>query len=595
MKVECQSVTRSIKDIVNRIEKNEIILPAIQRKYVWREEQVEKLMDSILRGYPFGTFLFWKVNIHAIKNNNYSMYRFIQDYHEKDTFENEEMKSYDSSIPEVLSVLDGQQRLTSLFIALKGSLSLKKKRLAKKNPNAYPKKELYFNLLSEGEKAQKSDDEDDIIYEFKFLTDEEVKESEKKKEKLWFNVKEILAFEEPSDMYNEHQGLKINGDDSWKKDGTISYNLVRLHEALVKEKKISYFEISSDSIDDVLDIFVRVNSGGTVLSKTDLLFSTIVSHWIEARKTVNDFIRKIEGEKYKIDIDFVMRSCLYILDMPTVLKVETFGRENVNKIRDNWEKVADAIEELITFLDRTGFNGDNITSTNALLPILYYRYKNGKGSLRGSNLNEFRKYFVIAQLKQVFGAASQDALRVYRDRFKDYTDKFTLKSIEDIKVVAGNNLRCTKSDIEDWMSEFHKGKYTFMILTLIEPDLDFGYLNYEQDHLHLDKYFKEKKLKSGENFEKRNGLSENEAEDWIEKSDTVPNLHFLTSKENAMRKDMPLGKWLSEGGVDGKGGKGKDDDLPVGVGFSFDEFDKFYDERKKLLVDKLMKILDIPE
>lgn len=52
---------KTIVQVVEDIDKKKYYLPAIQRKYVWKEEQIVKLMDSIMRGYPFGTFLFWKV------------------------------------------------------------------------------------------------------------------------------------------------------------------------------------------------------------------------------------------------------------------------------------------------------------------------------------------------------------------------------------------------------------------------------------------------------------------------------------------------------------------------------------------------------
>ena len=118
---------KTISSIVEEIASNKIYLPAIQRKYVWGEDQITKLMDSIMRGYPFGTFLFWKVKKKTVNDKGYSMYEFIKDYHERDRYKNEPAGqpfsiSENNEEETVLSALDGQQRLTSLYIALKGSL-----------------------------------------------------------------------------------------------------------------------------------------------------------------------------------------------------------------------------------------------------------------------------------------------------------------------------------------------------------------------------------------------------------------------------------------------------------------------------------------
>ena len=49
-------------DVIKRIDSNQLFLPALQRKFVWKTEQIEGLFDSIMQGYPIGTFLFWELN-----------------------------------------------------------------------------------------------------------------------------------------------------------------------------------------------------------------------------------------------------------------------------------------------------------------------------------------------------------------------------------------------------------------------------------------------------------------------------------------------------------------------------------------------------
>ena len=316
--------TKSIKDILNRINSRKVFLPAIQRKYVWDDMQVVKLMDSIMLGYPIGTFLFWKVKKKVVNDNHYSMYEFIKDYHERDLCNNPNAPApftFESDDDSLWAVLDGQQRLTALYIALQGSMSRKLPNKRWKSDDAFPKKQLYFNLHS-----KKTADNDEISYEFKFLAESEVNNDNGK---IWFLVKDILKYK------TEELNTEIIIPNGLIADVVASRNLSLLHTRLVRDEIINYFEVEEDSIDNVLDVFVRINAGGTVLSKSDLLFSTIVSHWNEARDKIDRLLSEINkmGEGFKFNNDFIMRTCLYLLDMPVSLKVETFKEDSITKIK----------------------------------------------------------------------------------------------------------------------------------------------------------------------------------------------------------------------------------------------------------------------
>lgn len=118
----------TISWILDAINSRQMYLPAIQRKYVWSDEQITRLMDSIMLDYPIGTFLFWRVKKRIVNQKEYSMYEFIKDFHERDAYKNPPAPQpfpADGSSDSIWAVLDGQQRLTSLYIALQGSISRK--------------------------------------------------------------------------------------------------------------------------------------------------------------------------------------------------------------------------------------------------------------------------------------------------------------------------------------------------------------------------------------------------------------------------------------------------------------------------------------
>ena len=136
------------------------------------------------------------------------------------------------------------------------------------------------------------------------------------------------------------------------------------------------FTLKDMGIDDVLDIFIRVNSGGTQLSKPDLLMSTITASWENARDRVEDLLKSIneQGRKFNFDIDFVMRTCLFLLDDPILFRVRSFGPEKINEIKTNWGGIYTAISETVSILNLLGYDGMTLTSRNSVIPIVYHIY-----------------------------------------------------------------------------------------------------------------------------------------------------------------------------------------------------------------------------
>ena len=171
----------TVKEAVNNIRLGKYLLPAIQREVVWDAEQIERLFDSLMRDYPIGSFLFWLVE----KGNtgNYQFYEFIRDYHERNRAHN--MKASVTGQDDITGILDGQQRLTSLYLGLSGSYAYKEPRKRWDNPQAFPSRRLYLNLS-----APSRDQQRDLRYDFSFLTNKEATKSDD--DTHWFKVGDVL-------------------------------------------------------------------------------------------------------------------------------------------------------------------------------------------------------------------------------------------------------------------------------------------------------------------------------------------------------------------------------------------------------------------
>lgn len=566
---------KNIRAIIEDINSRKIYLPAIQRKYVWDDDQITKLMDSIMLGYPIGTFLFWKVRKSVVNEKEYSMYEFIKEFHERDMYKN---PSAPQPFPvgdnegSIWAALDGQQRLTSLYIALQGSMSRKLPLKRWKYDDSFPKKELYFNLYS------KKDEEEDISYEFSFLTSDEAQNP--KEGKLWYLVKNILKYSQPELVKDV---IIKNG---WVDDDLAMDNVTLLHSKLTSDEIINYFEVSADSIDSVLDIFVRVNSGGTVLSKSDLLFSTIVSHWDKARDEIDKLLAEINkmGEGYKFTNDFVMRTCLYLLDMSVTLKVETFKRDSVLKIKDNWLAISSSVKDTVHLLNEFGFNNENIISYVAIAPIVYYKFKGGE--FDAGSRSELRKYIVMAQVKQIFGAATNSALTNIREALKiSPTDSFKLSYLTNVHFTGDRSLRYTSVEIDALFDTYEIGSYTFMLLSLLYPNLKYSQKGFHQDHMHPHSGFEEKRI-SDTVLPDNTVIDDDRKEEWRRRRNTLANLQLLEGRENESKNDIPLEDWLKvpENSENVKY-------LPNDVSYDLAHFEEFMAARQKLMSNALKAIL----
>ena len=566
---------KNIRAVIEEINSRKIYLPAIQRKYVWDDDQITRLMDSIMLGYPIGTFLFWKVRKSIINKKEYSMYEFIKDFHERDVYKNPSAPQpfpIGSDEETIWAVLDGQQRLTSLYIALQGSMSRKLPNKRWKNDDAFPIKELYLDLHSQ------RTDEEDISYEFKFLTQEEAKKQ--KDDKLWYLVKDILKYSQDELVTDL---IIPNG---WASDKVAMKNISLLHTRLVGDEIINYFEVQTDSIDSVLDIFVRVNSGGTVLSKSDLLFSTIVSHWDKARDEIDKLLAEINkiGEGYKFSNDFIMRTCLYVLDMSVTLKVETFKKESVLKIKNNWENIRKTIKDTVDLLNEFGFNSENIISYVAVSPMVYYRFKGG--NFDAESKSELRKYIVISQVRQVFGAATNSALTSIREALKAApTDSFKMGNLLKVRFTGERTLRYTSEEIDAMFDTYEIGAYTFMLLSLLYPNLKYNQKGFHQDHMHPYAGFEESKIA---NLKLPDGsiIDDVRKDEWRRRRNTLANLQLLEGRENERKNATPLVDWIE---VIANSENAKY--MPSDSSFELSHFEDFMDKRQKLMSDALKAIL----
>jgi uncharacterized protein with ParB-like and HNH nuclease domain len=575
----------TIKTAIDSIKRQRYVLPSIQREFVWDTDQIETLFDSLMRDYPISTFLFWKVDKKKIKD--FQFYEFLRHYHEKDNRHNRKVELGDDE--DVIALLDGQQRMTSIFIALMGTYANKTPYYRWESPHAFPKKKLYLNLL-------KPSGELEIEYDFKFLTNEESRPSEGC---FWFECGKILEFRDISKAmeYMMDQGLT---DTSKHPKASTAFALRTLNEFfnVVHQKgTISYYLEEGESLDKVLQIFIRINSGGTTLSYSDLLLSIATAQWKDkdAREVIHEFVDEINqiGDGFAFNKDIVLKSCLVLADFDVKFKVDNFTKENMVVIESNWDKTSAAMRAAIELASKLGYSRDNLLATNTIIPIAYFIYKNEfedqilHSAQRKEDRKAIKEWLARVLLKGTFGGQPDSIYPVMRNLINEHKAKFPLQEI--IKHYKGRtkSISFTEDDIDNLMRlQYGKAK-TYCALTLLYPALNNNF-KYHQDHIHPKSFFTKRKLKEF-------GIPEDQVETYIEEFNALANLQLLQATQNIEKSDKPFADWIKNAFL----GKAERDSflmqnhIKTDESLSFTDFLDFIANRKRALKNKLKTILDV--
>lgn len=581
--------TLTIKDAIEKITNNKYVLPAIQREFVWEPEQIETLFDSIMQGYPVGTFLFWKVGKEQIKD--FDFYEFLRNYHEKNSVHNKKIDLRGTN--EVTAVLDGQQRLTSIYIGLKGTYAKRQKHKKRNNDNAYPEKKLYLNLLSESEDIDKK-------YDFRFLVPSEVKNDENS---YWFEVGEILGMEikDCVKYINSKITYSKNGITYTENQSDFAHDtLSTLCEKINSKDIFNYYEEKSPELDKVLDIFVRVNSGGTKLSHSDLLLSMASAQWgnnIDARKEIIDLVKELNEDKgatFYFIKDFVLKSMLVLTeDLDVKFKVDNFNKENMKKIENNWENIKKSLSLTVRLAVSFGYCGETLSSTYALIPIACYLMKIGnpdnfvEAEKYKENRNKIKYWLISALLKRQFGGQPDSVFPKYRKIIKENENfDFPLETIIEKFKGTTKSIKFTQDDIEDYLLQLTYGKNdTMSTLMLLYPSFNFATTSFDVDHIYP-------KSKFTKNALKKLGIEEEKIDEYIKAVNNIANLELLDSNTNKGKSDVDFDAWFEKQcpTVGDKINFKQTHYLPD-MEYTYDNFLLFYEKRKEALKKKLTEIL----
>ena len=547
-----QSIRKFIKYLNNVDQDGGYWLPNIQRNFVWKETQIECLFDSIMREYTIGTFLIWKTKSEV-------KYReFIENFSKDLKISTRTKLPNDKS---KMLVLDGQQRLQSLMIGLRGS---------------YERKELYFDILS-----GIAESTEDMKYKFKFIDSNNIKPN-------WIKFKNIVSDDRKLREIKESISAKFDNLTDKQKD-TIEDNIDTIRDVFINKDNIIYILIDSiDSPtkyrdDDIVEIFIRANSGGTQLGKSDLLFSLLTSSWENAIEKMEDLLTDLNKTGYKYGRDFILKTCLSILDEGAAYNVKKF-RDNSTRqsIIDNWSQISDAIKDVNDFIyGKTYIRNDKILpSYLALIPVIYFRYNFPN---KWKKITDLEEYLIRTLLTGAFSGSPDSIIDQCTDHIKN-NKEFIVNDLFGIIKSSGRNLEISRDSL---LSTCYGDKEIHLILNYL-----YGF-NYQPSYIdnkpQIDHIFPQSKLKTIKEINPHSGRKDIQRYKANERNQ-LANLMLLTAKENGAGgkfDDLPS-KWFANKDINYLNLHSIPQNKQL---WELNKFEEFIVERKKLLENKLQNLI----
>lgn len=488
-----------IADLLQKIN-HEILIPGIQRPYIWEAEQITRLFDSLMRGYPINTFLFWE-----LKSENFGdweIYRFIRDFRQGDIHNDKAAMLPDTA---ATLVLDGQQRLTSLLIGLTGSYTVKNG-LRGKGSN-WIAKILVLNLLQSPIKDIGEDDNanaSDLYYGFKFVPADRLPKNDENA--VWFKVSLITQICDRDQLAASiDRLLLLNPNFSKAQQDLLRSNITRLWQVVHEEECIAYYVEREQSYDKVLDIFIRANDGGTKLSRSDLLMSMVTLRWeqFNARsetEAVTYRMREALGNDTAFDRDYLLRSGLFFNDLDFAFQLRNFTPRNIAIIESNWTGVKHALLMTAELFVKFGIQGGALTAMNSVMLVACYLFKANQGKPEGEwdipdgDADRIRRWIISVLFHSVLSGAANVTMEFYRRIVNEQlklTRSFPVQELSSRLTLRGRAMDYGSEAVGRFSAYEVKTRIGTIALSLLYPRCDWSVKDWQviqvvPSHLLLD-------------------------------------------------------------------------------------------------------------
>lgn len=384
----------TVEELVGMIERGELRLPEMQRRYVWRSTRVRDLLDSLYRGYPSGAILLWETD-EVVPLQEFSV--------------SQQKNPYQST----RLLLDGQQRLTSLSAVIRGEpVSVR----GRKRPI-----DLLFNLEHPEELAlvtevdEDANDDEDLIEDETDSTEDELQRrfdkmtfvvTTRKLEQLphWVRVSDVFKTDEDA-PFLERAGIEKVSDPRFKK---YSQRLARLRGIRKYNYRMDVLERSM-SYDEVTEIFVRVNSLGAKLRSSDLALAQITAKWRNSLKTFQAFQQQCAQAGFDLDLGLYLKNLVAFATGQS--RFLTVGSLTLDTLQAAWKGSCQGMEFALNFLkSNAGIDSPALLSSPFLLVTLAYYGHKRDYHIAPEESDRLRFWTLVANAKGRYSRGSSETL-----------------------------------------------------------------------------------------------------------------------------------------------------------------------------------------
>ncbi len=357
-------------------------------------------------------------------------------------------------------------------------------------------------------------------YQFEF----HAKTPENDEKHWWFKVGDILELEESSKILNYAQEHGLNSLEEKKALDLLG----KLKDAFHDKQLISFFEETEKNLNKVLNIFIRVNSGGVKLSYSDLLMSILTASFSsDIRERMHELVDALKDKGFpNAGKDQVLKTCLLLIGKDTTFELKNFNKKNIKEIEDNWEKITESIYNAAKLLETFGYAG-YLGSAYILSSLAYFYFLNPK--MDENDKEQALKFIRNAQITSYFTPSTDTKLSAIAHSIKEAR---TFEAFNhNLAKHQTYPLKITNDAIEEMMcSSSHA--LVFPILQILYPHLNYKTTTFHIDHIYPKSKFNEKNKKLNKDFYK-----------W---GNYLFNLQLLEGTENSAKKDKDPESWLKE-------------------------------------------------
>lgn len=346
-----------IRQIIDKIDENQLFVPAFQREYVWKRPDAKNLIYSLVKDYPTGTMLTWETNNPPELKGTH---RYVE------------------SQGAVKIILDGQQRITTLYMLMKGEI-----------PPYYTEKEIENEIRN-------------LYVNVETLDLEYFKKTIMENNPVWVNITDIFQGKVRDRDITDELEKKNKGERlPREREALISDNILAVKRIEDRDFIEQVIPVKA-TIKEAIDIFYIVNASGVNLTDAELALAQISGYWAQARQLFKTKLQELEQRGWVFKLDFIVYALLAVTHNLGSKMEKLHTPDNKEKLVAAWklldEKVLDYTCSLMqsqAFIDHT----DEINSVYALIPIISYVFKKSDNRLSEEEIKKAVKWFYYSQIR----------------------------------------------------------------------------------------------------------------------------------------------------------------------------------------------------